>query len=162
MDKAKPDIPEAPGELNLSAFTDLSSPESAKQLEDAQISRGRLVGPVFLILFVSFSSILGFMWLSSRDLNEEALARDRLVLANLLGAERIQLEESARREAASDELYTRFVESEADPSSRAAARATTWCRSPWSTDLARPRPDCMPWTRATSTPSRRSVAISTD
>ena len=121
MDKAKPDIPEAPGELNLSAFTDLSSPDNAKQLEDAQISRGRLVGPVFLILFVSFSSILGFMWLSSRDLNEEALARDRLVLANLLGAERIQLEASARREAANDELYSQFVESNADPSSRAAA-----------------------------------------
>ena len=104
MDKADTAADDRTGDLDFTAFTDRSGHESAEQLKDVPVSRRRLVGPVFLILFVSFSSILGFMWLSSRDLNDDALSRDRLVLANLLAADRVRLLETAQRESSSDAL----------------------------------------------------------
>jgi signal transduction histidine kinase len=107
-------------ELDFAAFATQGDRETEAQLKAAPVSRRRLVGPVFLILLVSFMSILGFLWLASRNLNEDSLARDRLVVANLLMAERSQLISLAQRHSASDDLYRTFVSSPDGPSGDAA------------------------------------------
>ncbi len=57
-----------------------------------QVARGRLVRPVFLILLVSFLSICGFLWHSSRELNGHAADRDLLMANSVLSAQRRSLE----------------------------------------------------------------------
>jgi len=120
MDNGAPDGREEIRELDLAAFTTQSDRETEAQFKATPVSRRRLVGPVFLILLVSFVSILGFLWLTSRNLNETTLARDRLVVANLLMAERSRLTAIAQRHSVSDDLYDAFVKDAGGPSGDAA------------------------------------------
>jgi signal transduction histidine kinase len=105
-----PDARDDFGSSDFAPFSTQGDRESEAQLKAVPVSRRRLVGPVFLILLVSFMSILGFLWLASRNLNEDSLARDRLVVVNLLMAERSQLIAMAQRHSAGDDLYQAFVE----------------------------------------------------
>ena len=59
--------------VDIRAFSGDHERETEFQLRTKPLPRRRLVGPVFLILFVSFASIIGFLWLSTRGLNEDAL-----------------------------------------------------------------------------------------
>lgn len=61
-------------------------------LKVPQVARGRLVRPVFFILLVSFLSICGFVWHSSRELNGHAADRDLLMASSVLSAQRRSLE----------------------------------------------------------------------
>jgi signal transduction histidine kinase len=110
MGDGAPDARDDFGSSDFAPFSTQGDRESEAQLKAVPVSRRRLVGPVFLILLVSFMSILGFLWLASRNLNEDSLARDRLVVVNLLMAERSQLIAMAQRHSAGDDLYQAFVE----------------------------------------------------
>ncbi len=48
------------------------------------INRSRLVGPVFVILLISFLSIIGFVWSGTNGLNREAKEMDRRLAMSLL------------------------------------------------------------------------------